>query len=376
MRTRRVRPNLLRLEDRTTPAAFEVHGDILYVNGTAGDDSFTFTAGEPTHSVTLNGVTYLVDPVAISAVNFTGHGGHDAAELSTAGGPNTALLRYREGALIGSDYLVGWGDLDTVIVNGKAEDYGILKDSPGNDTFLGTPTQSVLYGPDFLNAVNDFGSVDAFSEAGGSDYAILKDSAGDDTYTAMPSYANLYGDGYGIGVVGFASVDAFSSTGTDTAYFFDSSGDDGFTAFANYAVMNAGGVGVAAVGFEVVNAEFNNNGNDRAYFFGTDGDESFFANDIEATMVYQASRVGVVGAKAVDVDAKGGTDVAVIDDTVGDDTFSADGSLGTLYGQNLTIGTDAFESIKVTSVQGGHDVLHVYPPIDFALEYSGFTLEG
>src|SRR5688572_27047102 len=119
MRTRRVRPSLLRLEDRTTPAAFELHGDTLTVNGTSGDDSFAFTAGETAHTVTLNGVSFEFDRGDISTVNLVGNGGHDTAELNGDAEADTAVLRYQEGALIGSDYFVAWEDLEVVLANGQ-----------------------------------------------------------------------------------------------------------------------------------------------------------------------------------------------------------------------------------------------------------------
>ncbi|MGL4555492.1 MAG: hypothetical protein ACRC33_30350 [Gemmataceae bacterium] len=377
MRTKGTRPSFLSLEDRTTPATFDLQGDTLLVNGTDADDRFTFTAGTAAHEVTLNGVSYSVDPGLISTVSFLGNGGHDSAEVTGGEGDDTALLRHREGALIGPGYLVAWADVAEVDANGAPNDYAILKDSAGDDTFLGTPAESTYYGTGFANTARGFGSVDGLSEAGGSDAAIFRDTEGDDTFTAMPNYANLHGAGYSIGASGFTSYDATASGGSDTAYFFDSSGDDSFSGYSNYAVMSAGGTTLSGSGFDAVIAEFNNNGNDAAYLYGTEGDEAFNGNELDATLTGAGFSVMVSNAKVVNADVtQGGTDAATIYDTSSDDRFEAAGPSGALIGLNLSILTLGFDSIDLKQVLGGTDTLYLLAPLDYAFTVEGFTLAG
>ena len=45
------------------------------MQGTAGNDTFTFIAGTP-DVITLNGVSYNIDP-AVTTINFGGNGGND-----------------------------------------------------------------------------------------------------------------------------------------------------------------------------------------------------------------------------------------------------------------------------------------------------------
>ena len=46
----------------------------------------------------------------------------------------------------------------------------------------------------------------------------------------------------------------------------------------------------------------------------------------------------------------------------------------TRFGHFFVVGTDNFESITLSSDDGGHDVAFVHPPITYTLETDGFTL--
>src|SRR5262245_782586 len=70
------------LEDRLALSAFQVVGDTLVATGTAGADTFTFTAGTTTHRATVNGEGFNINPAVIHKVVFNGQGGWDSAYLS------------------------------------------------------------------------------------------------------------------------------------------------------------------------------------------------------------------------------------------------------------------------------------------------------
>lgn len=361
------------LEDRMTPATFVLQGDTLLVTGTEGADSFKFTAGTTSHTATMNGESYTIDPSQISTIVVDGLGGTDSSELNAGEGADTLVLDPTGGVLIGSNYLVSLTSFEENTANGQSDDYAILNDSVGNDTFVGSPTQAALYGGGFINVANGFGSVDGVAGNGGSDLAILNDSVGNDTFTSVAGYASMQNsvNSYFLSASSFAEVQAIATTGDDIAYFFDSAGVDSFAAFPTIGVMNySGGAIASASGFNAVSAFLNSN--DTGYFFGTTQDENLFANSVEASLQRDGFISTIIGGNITADLTQGGADKAFLYDSMGDDTLTASGGdLVLTAGRSVNL--TGFESVEAQSIFGGTDTQFITAPLGFILATEGFV---
>ncbi|HZY90045.1 MAG TPA: Ig-like domain-containing protein, partial [Gemmataceae bacterium] len=152
--------------------ALALQGQTLTFTGTPGNDTFVYKAGG-TANVTLNGVSYLVDPTLASTVSFVGNGGSDTVTLmAPAGGGNTLALSPGGGTLSGPGYTVRLSAVSQVVAVGGPADRAYFTGSAGADVFVGTPAYAYLHGAGYFNQADGFGVALAVG-AGGSDTAYL-----------------------------------------------------------------------------------------------------------------------------------------------------------------------------------------------------------
>jgi hypothetical protein len=124
--------------------------------------------------------------------------------------------------------------------------------------------------------------------------------------------------------IGFKNVDAFSQGGNDTAYLYaPSTGSNSFVGYYAYAYVSGGGLLNQAIGFKVVNG-------------------------------YSSS----------------GHDTASLSDSPGNDTFTGQGSTGTLAGPGYQLTVNQFAEVLASSTQGGTDTIHL-GVVDYLFERFG-----
>ena len=166
-------------------------------------------------------------------------------------------------------------------------DIALLYDDPaGNDTFKAWPTLAKLYSAGFLNQAKSFAQVHAYSGVNhGADIASLYDDpTGDDTFRAWPTEAKLYGNGFYNRAKSFAQVHAFSGPdhGQDVAQLYDDdSGNDTFKAWPTEARLYGNGFYNRAKSFRTVYGYFEqgSGGTDVAYLYDSTGDDYLLARD-------------------------------------------------------------------------------------------------
>jgi hypothetical protein len=206
---------------------FYVSGSTLFVYGTSGNDSFDFTAGGTSNTVTLNGASYTIDPSQIHKVYFYGEGGTDRATLTDTLNKASANFYPHFATLSGLNYYVAVNHTAYKFAFGKSGDTASFHDSPGNDIFYAGKGSAGMYdsGLTYLNSATGFSINNGYSAHGGTDTARFYDSPGDDTYFAGQGYAGMFdsADTYSNYAKGFAITHGYSSQGgSDTAHLFDS----------------------------------------------------------------------------------------------------------------------------------------------------------
>jgi hypothetical protein len=319
--------------------ALTLQGTVLTVSGTAGNDSYTFTAGSP-ELVSLNGVPYTVDPTVVGTVQFQGNGGQDTATLSAAGTGNTATLALGSGTLQGNGYKAVVSGVTTLLVQGGSTDTAVLSDTAGSNTFIGSAAYSYLTNGTLLSKVSGFKTVVA-SSTSGSDTAWLYEPAGNHTtFVGTPLYAYLSTNGTVVTeAMGFHAVMAVGAANTtDAAYLFDSPGNDAFVSTPGYAYLTtAAGVVSEAIGFPVVVAS-SQGGSDSATLYDSVGSSTFFGTPGYSYLVSNGVLDEVIGFQSITASAAANDNaVANLQDTTG-------------TGNNLFVGTPAYSYLRTGTV--------------------------
>ena len=135
--------------------------------------------------------------------------------------------------------------MGTSSAGGTADLAKLYDSATTDDSFVANATQAQFTGGggSFSSQANGFHYVNAYS-SGGTDVARLDDSTGTDTFVATPTYSVMYASAgasnpaYANRPMGFKVVNAFSTHGGgDTARLYDSPGNDIFTAAPTYAQL-------------------------------------------------------------------------------------------------------------------------------------------
>ena len=275
----------------------------LYVYGTNESDTFEMQtymghssgSGDvyidyyfDAHAVVVNGLRYDFHSSFImpgdNAIFFDGGAGRDSIDLDLktwAGSYNVeAHLRPNSGTITQTDDSIGkrihrleLKNFSSITVVGG--DFATLDDSDGVDTYVATPDYAELSGPGYLNRVENFDNVHAYSRAG-DDVAQLYDSPNDDRFVATDTYGKLYGEGFFNRAKWFRYVHAYSTAGgDDTAKLSDSAGNDTFLATPTYGKLSGEDFYCRAKFFRYVHAYAKAGGSDVARFVDSPGDDTF-----------------------------------------------------------------------------------------------------
>jgi hypothetical protein len=153
----------------TTPTVIQ-SGTSMVIQGTSGNDTFTFTAGSTTSTVTLNGNSYTIDPAKVHDIIFDGFGGDDVATLTGGTGVDTADLTIGSGTLTGTNYKVTVSNVKTLTMNGGTGDVATIHDTALSDLLDAQGASATLTnGSGKSTVVNGFATVNANSANGGTD---------------------------------------------------------------------------------------------------------------------------------------------------------------------------------------------------------------
>jgi len=266
---------------------------------------------------------------------------------------------------------IGFGDVDVLTTLGGT-DIGFLYDSPGNDTYTGGPNTGRITGTGFDVSIRDFDQVYAFASTG-NDTATVNDTAGDDTFYGLPIYSVIVSAGSINEPIGFDSVTVSSTGGNDVAIFFDSAGDDTFNATPDSASLSGAGYSVVANGFSGVYA-YASTGSDTALYDGGEGDDIFYGlaeySAMQAIGQYINQAIGFDLSRA-NLQTGGGSDIALLYDSAGNDTLVAAGNQAELtYGNGIINRVNAFDAVYAFQSTGSDDETQT-PPLDFALTLVG-----
>lgn len=391
-----------------------VTGTTVNVAGTAGDDTFAFTAGS-THQVTVNGVTHEFAAIAVTNIEFNGGAGADSIVMTGTSGAETATLRVGNSTLEGTGFITTALGIENVsALGGGGQDVAYLYDSAGDDIltsqeqhvtfalaggeileaydfgqsrayasggndsaeFLDTVGDDVvaawsnrvyMTGTDYLNDTRNFDRTIARSIAGGNDRVAFYDTAGDDVFAAWSTRAYMSGNGYFNDTRGFGRTTALATAGGyDRTAFYDTTGNDVYVAWSDRAVLYGTGYYNDARGFDRTTALATSGGYDQAVFYDSPGNDVYVAWSNQA-VIYGPNSNYYHDARGFDKTTAfataGGYDQAVFFDSVGDDVYSAWSDRAMFSGTGFQNSANGFERTAAKATAGGNDRAFLYDSV-------------
>jgi hypothetical protein len=200
---------------------FQVVGNTLNVYGSSSSDTFKFTAGTTSNTVTLNTTTININPSQIHNINFYGHGGTAVLtdQLNTA----TATSNPHAMTLTGSNYNVSTSNVYQNEFFGRGGDFATFNDSPGNDTFYTVGGFASMHdsASTYTNSVTGVSYISASSTHGGVDTAIFQGTTANDNFLAGAGWAQINRAGSEASTTGFADNYAYASPYGGHVYLYD-----------------------------------------------------------------------------------------------------------------------------------------------------------
>ncbi|MBN1911665.1 MAG: S8 family serine peptidase [Pirellulales bacterium] len=346
-------------------------GSSVVVRGTAGNDTFEFTAGK-TLQIVVGGVHYAFSNSQVGRVHFEGGAGNDQIKLTGAAGNDSADVRLGRTEMHGSGYAVTAVGVENISLQGSAgTDTLVLHDTAGKDTLTIGPTRSTLVGAGLNVQADGFEQVRALSQAGGNDTVRFTDSAGDDTFVVTTAYAKLQGAGFYLRAEGFRSVEAIATAGRDTAYVRDTRGDDLFVATPTWAEMRGSGYLFRAENFDTVLGYALDGGRDTARLLDSAGNDQLLVAAGSAQLQGQGFDIRARYFEQLDVAAStGGYDTAKLLLSKSTDRLQASATLARLLSDVTTAELSGFDRVLAYAASGARPTIQ-RKALDYVLELTG-----
>jgi hypothetical protein len=347
---------------------------ISFTGGSGGNNSATITGTSAADSLALSPTAALLDNAeSITFQNVqsvTGLGAaNDAAFLYDEPGVNSFLSTPTYSILSGNGYSLTVGGFGSIQANAgaNASDSASLYDTVGGGVFVGRTDYSYLRIGALINQVVGFKSVLAGVGAGLNDSASLIDPKGGASFTAYPGYSYLLASGLSVTAQNFIQVKAYAPTGSsDSATLFDTTAGGQFTGYPGYSYLQVGAFFNTAVGFAAVVAYNLPNDNDPAYLLDNVGGETYTAYPGYAFLQGGGFSETASGFRTVTAaNLVGGADHATFYDTTGGGVFGGRLGFGNTPGYStFQVGTfvsaaSGFPSVFVAAPVSGKDVAYL-----------------
>lgn len=340
-----------------------ISGSTLTIDGTAADDTMSFTAGA-NYDIVVNGVDYSFASGAVDSVTVNAGSGDDAITITGSSASETARMYLAKTTLSGGGFSLTANAFDDVVLHsgGGTNDVVYLYDTNGNEQFTAWSDRATFTGAGFSREVFDFDTVTAYS-TNGDDTATFYDTTGNDTYVAFSDRALLYGTGYFNDARGFGTTVAHASTGFDKAIFNDGTGDEVYTASSFHSTRTGDGFSNEAIGFNYSIA-YTGQGNDLAIMNDSAGDDIFTMLDSGRSIMYSNGSYynDIRGFSNITANSTGGNDRAVFRGDAGDDTYDVWDDHAAFSTAGVDVSTTGYD-YRVAFANGGSDEVSFYDSV-------------
>jgi len=347
------------------PDRYAVSGNVLTINGTAGNDLITLvrTSAASFYTV-INGETVIYNTANVASVVINGAGGQDTLVLGGAASViETQALAPNTVQYTSTGLTVQSNSTEINYAFGQADDSATIADSASNDAVYHYPTHAIMQDVTvtYFNEVIGFGSASSIASAG-DDTALFYDSPAGDDFNTSASISMQSGPGYSMTAAGFDATYGFSVFGgRDLARFADSAGDDAFFGLHDYSVMLGGNTLIQATGHQVVVAS-SDSGVDIAFLYSSRTGGTFLAplqsstgSETNSILVERFEQVYAFWVPTTAV----GPGVVRFDDSSGDDAFYANANYCTMIGNGFLLQSLGF-GVTSANATAGNDTAYFY----------------
>ncbi len=198
---------------------------------------------------------------------------------------------------------------NVVAFDGRSIDLYATDESDVFIVHTGKDVTISVNGEEYALAEGDSTSVE-FHGASQDDQLWVFGTQGDDQVTVRQQLATVEGDGFHVNIAGASQYSLIGQAGDDTLTMYDSAGDDTVYGHSDFTVATGDNYRHFATGFV----------------------------DTTVRSIY------------------GGTDLAIITDSAGDDVFHLSGKSGTMeYADGQQLKTVGFDHMQVLAIKGGQD---------------------
>ncbi len=333
-----------------------VNESTVSVMGTAGDDTFSFTAGA-THELMVNGVGYSFSGAVIRDIDLDAGTGTDDLSIAGTSANETVRMYYATTTVTASAYSFSANGFDNISMHsgGGQHDRAYLYDTGGDEHYSGWHDAVYFTGNGFSRQLQNFDYTIAYSTAG-NDTAEFYDTSGNDTYVAFENRAVMYGNGFMHDVHRFASTTASATLGFDMAIFHDGAGDELYHAESLYSRRTGDGFSNEANGFNYSIA-YSGQGDDLATMSDSDAYDIVSRLTSERTVMYSSGTYynDLRNFSNTQVTSTDGIDRAVFNGESEVESFQAWSDRAEFSGNGASIATSGF-SYRVAFAGGGNDV--------------------
>ncbi|MCA9055369.1 MAG: hypothetical protein KDA75_16120, partial [Planctomycetaceae bacterium] len=334
-----------------------ITGDVATLTGTTGRDLIVYRLSN--RLLRINGLGYVL-PANINDVQINGSGNEDTLNLIGTPDAETAVtgrgMLQVENDATHSGFDITGRNLEVIILDGQGgSDTVTFNDTAGDDKFFARPTNGFMIdtGGQFETDAFGFQMTGVFTT--GNDLAKFFDApgGGNDTLTARPTVATIQGTGFLHTAQNFDVLVASSRNGSDVANVFGTTGNDAFTGRAGIAVLSGTGFNYQLDGYATINAN-GLGGTDLVRFIGGPGNDSLTANPTSAKFLTGGFTLNTTSfERLIGIAGTGANDVAILNDSAGNDIFAGTVSTGELAGAGFFERTLNFDVIRVRGVNGG-----------------------
>ncbi|MDR1957532.1 MAG: S8 family serine peptidase [Planctomycetaceae bacterium] len=290
-------------------------GKNVFLVGTNGDDTITFTAGS-THTVEINGTKYIFQANETGRINIDTKSGNDRV------------------------LLVGSNDSERIDIN-------------GTDVGMSTGTYQVhVTGAEYF-------SIDTRDA---QDSLWFYGTSKNDNLVVRTDGITINSDRFFAEVKNIRNFYAYSGGGNDTVTLYDSPGNDVLTVNASYAVFNSSGVNSQFYDFASLIARSTHGGYDTVTFTDTRGDDLFIGNSQNMKRFSGSQYAEAEGFTQINLISlfHSGRDTVQLEDSAGDDTLVISQHDFVMSGSHYSISVRGFDQVHADSVFGGNDKVMIY----------------
>ncbi len=239
----------------------------------------------------------------------------------------------------------GRGGFDTLVLHGgQSHNEFLLSENRATATLSGVHLQADAIERTIAVAYHD------------TDLATIQGGSAAEHLYSTETTTILTAEGYQNVLLNSAQIIVESGGGSDIGWVADTTGHDALHSDHQQILISGNGTQRQFNGFASISIEAVNGGTDTAYFTGTANQDTFLTRGNHAYAWGADYHVGILGFEVLQVDGKGGNDVAILHGDQGNTDYQINRQQTSMSGQNFAISLTGFENQRLNGSAGQNTI--------------------